>query len=148
VRSASSGVEVIDNHEALQEPQVGIIQILMRNRVSFSTALSTPARLMSPLVGVRTVLGKPAFIRACVTKTLLQASNILASEDVDQENIMYSCVAITQVFDVHEFVHCDTITKITNKMQLYRLIYYFELALHVSYSQVLLMMGENIARSM
>ena len=26
--------------------------------------------------------------------------------------------------DVHESVHRDTITKVTNKMQLYRLIYY------------------------
>jgi len=61
--------------------------------------------------------------------------------------------------------------KVTNKMQLYRLIHYSKSALHVSgdvfahhqehltvftasgtrsckYSQVLLMMGENIARSM
>jgi len=28
------------------------------------------------------------------------------------------------VFDVHEYVHCDIIMKATNKMQLYRLIYY------------------------
>jgi len=26
--------------------------------------------------------------------------------------------------DVYESVHCDTIMKVTNKMQLYRLIYY------------------------
>jgi len=83
-------------------------------------------------------------------------------------------------------VHRDTITKETNKMQLYRLIYYSNSALHVSgdvfahhqehlavftvsgsihprhqpaatsmntsryceYSQVLLMMDENIARNM
>jgi hypothetical protein len=28
--------------------------------------------------------------------------------------------------DVHESVHRDTIIKVTNKMQLYRLIYYFK----------------------
>ena len=31
---------------------------------------------------------------------------------------------MTQLFDVHESVHRDTIMKVTNKMQLYRLIYY------------------------
>jgi hypothetical protein len=34
--------------------------------------------------------------------------------------------------DVHESVHRDTIVKITNKMQLYRLTYYSKSALHVS----------------
>jgi len=34
--------------------------------------------------------------------------------------------------DVHEFVHRDTIMKVTNKMQLYKLIYYSNSALHVS----------------
>ena len=34
--------------------------------------------------------------------------------------------------DFHESVHRDTITKVTNKMQIYRLIYYFKSALHVS----------------
>jgi hypothetical protein len=34
--------------------------------------------------------------------------------------------------DVHEIMHCDTIMKITNKMQLHRLIYYSKSALHVS----------------
>jgi len=34
--------------------------------------------------------------------------------------------------DVHESVHRDTTMKITNKMQLYRLIYYSKSALHVS----------------
>jgi len=34
--------------------------------------------------------------------------------------------------DVHEFVHRDTIMKVTNKMQLYRLIYFPLSALHVS----------------
>ena len=39
----------------------------------------------------------------------------------------------TQIeFDVHESVHRDIIMKITNKMQLYRLIYYSKTALHVS----------------
>jgi len=33
---------------------------------------------------------------------------------------------------VHKSVHRDTITKVTNKMQLYRLIYYSKAALHVS----------------
>jgi len=32
--------------------------------------------------------------------------------------------------DVHESVHRDIIVKITNKMQLYRLIYYSKSALH------------------
>jgi len=36
------------------------------------------------------------------------------------------------VLDVHEYVHRDTIRKVTNKMQLYRLIYYSLSALHVS----------------
>ena len=34
--------------------------------------------------------------------------------------------------DIHEFVHRDTIMKVTNKMPLYRLIYYSKSALHVS----------------
>jgi hypothetical protein len=34
--------------------------------------------------------------------------------------------------DLHESVHRDIIMKITNKMQLYRLIYYSESAVHVS----------------
>jgi hypothetical protein len=77
--------------------------------------------------------------------------------------------------DGHESVHRDTIMKATNKMQLYMLIYYSNLALHVlgnvfahhqehltvftAYgsihssrcqlvSQMLLMMGENIVRNM
>jgi hypothetical protein len=33
--------------------------------------------------------------------------------------------------DVHESVHCDTIMKVTNKMQLHMLIYYSHLALRV-----------------
>jgi hypothetical protein len=90
VRSASSGVDVIDNHEALPDPYVGIISILMRYRVSFST----PAVMTSSLVAVCADLGRPAFLRACVTKTLLQASNILASEDGDQESVTYSYVAV------------------------------------------------------
>ena len=80
--------------------------------------------------------------------------------------------------DVYESVHRDTIMKVTNKMQLYRLIYYSQSTLHVSedvfahrqehlnvftvsgsihpsgyrlvnckYIQMLLMMGENIARN-
>ena len=36
------------------------------------------------------------------------------------------------VLDVHESVHLDTTMKVTNKMQLYRLIYYSQSALHVS----------------
>ena len=38
----------------------------------------------------------------------------------------------TPAFDVHESVHRDTIIKVTNKTQLYRLIYYSKSALHVS----------------
>ena len=34
-------------------------------------------------------------------------------------------------FDVHESVHRDTIMKVTNKMQLYRLIYYSKSALQL-----------------
>ena len=43
-------------------------------------------------------------------------------------------VSIVAKFDVRKFVHCDTIMKVTNKMQLrvYRLIYYSKSALHVS----------------
>jgi hypothetical protein len=33
--------------------------------------------------------------------------------------------------DLHESVHRDTIMKVTNKMQLYRLIYFSMAALHV-----------------
>jgi hypothetical protein len=39
---------------------------------------------------------------------------------------------MADIFDVHESVHRDTPMKITNKMQLYRLIYYSYSALHVS----------------
>jgi hypothetical protein len=89
-----------------------------------------------------------------------------------------------RVFDVHETVRRNTTMKVTNKMQLYRLIYFSLSSLHVSgnvfahhqehltvftvlthsrhhqaatlvnttkyrkYSQVLLVMGENIARNM
>jgi len=72
------------------------------------------------------------------------------------------------MLDVYESVHRDTIMKITNKMQLYRLIYYSKSAIvltqvaagykpaatwmntnrYCKYSKVLLMMGENIARNM
>ena len=34
--------------------------------------------------------------------------------------------------DIHESVHRDTIMKVTNKMQLYGLIYYSQSVLHVS----------------
>jgi hypothetical protein len=76
--------------------------------------------------------------------------------------------------DVHESVHRDIIMNSTDGMQLYRLIYYSKSALHVSgdvfavpanpwhqpaatlvnitrcckYSQVFLIMGENIAQNM
>jgi len=90
-------------------------------------------------------------------------------------------VATFYVLDVHESLHRDTTMKTTNKMQLYRLIYYFKSALRVSgdvfahhqehssvftvsgsvhpsccrllstryckYSQVRLMMGEDITRT-
>jgi hypothetical protein len=36
-----------------------------------------------------------------------------------------------QKFDVHEFVHRNTIMEVTNKMQIYRLIYYSKSALRV-----------------
>ena len=36
------------------------------------------------------------------------------------------------LFDVHESVHRDTIVKVTNKIQLYRLIYYSKSAVRVS----------------
>jgi len=36
------------------------------------------------------------------------------------------------ILDFHESVHRDTIMKGTNKMQLYRLIYYYKSALRVS----------------
>jgi len=45
---------------------------------------------------------------------------------------IHDCVADTAVFDVRESVHRDTIVKMTNKMQLYRLIYYSKSAVHVS----------------
>jgi len=41
------------------------------------------------------------------------------------------CVYSVGSFDVHESVHRDMITKVTNNMQLYRLIYYSKSALHV-----------------
>jgi len=65
--------------------------------------------------------------------------------------------------DVHESVHRDTIMKVTTTLQLYRLVYSIALSTHprhqpaatwvnttkyCKYSQVLLMMGENIARNM
>jgi len=39
---------------------------------------------------------------------------------------------INKTFYIHQSVHRDMIVKITNKMQLYKLIYYFKSALHVS----------------
>jgi len=39
---------------------------------------------------------------------------------------------VESVFDVYESAHRDTIMKVTNKMQPYRLIYYSQSALHVS----------------
>jgi len=39
---------------------------------------------------------------------------------------------IRSFVDVHESVHHDTIMKVTNRMQLYRLIYFSLSALHVS----------------
>jgi hypothetical protein len=39
VRSASSGMDAIDRHEVLRGPPVEIVPILVRYRVSFSTAL-------------------------------------------------------------------------------------------------------------
>jgi hypothetical protein len=47
------------------------------------------------------------------------------------EHIKVTLVMV-YVLDVHESVHHDTIMKVTNKMQLYRLIYYSWSALHVS----------------
>ena len=41
------------------------------------------------------------------------------------------CQRHTCKFDVHESVHRDVIVKVTNKMQLYGLIYYSKSALHV-----------------
>jgi hypothetical protein len=41
-------------------------------------------------------------------------------------------MSIWSEFDVHELVHRDTITKVTNKMQLYWLIYFSLSAVHVS----------------
>jgi len=34
------------------------------------------------------------------------------------------CITSNKLFDIHESVHRDTIKKVTNKMQLHRLIYY------------------------
>jgi hypothetical protein len=73
--SASSGVDLIDNDEILREPWVGIMPVLVRYHVSFSTARSTPAVITSALAGVRTDRARTAFVSAlpytCVTKTLL-----------------------------------------------------------------------------
>jgi len=44
---------------------------------------------------------------------------------VSQEKVYYK-------LDVHESVHRDTVMRVTNKIQLYRLIYYSKSALHVS----------------
>jgi len=46
--------------------------------------------------------------------------------------VIISSVANNSRFDVHESVHRDTNMKVTNKMQLCRLIYYSKSALHVS----------------
>jgi len=45
---------------------------------------------------------------------------------------LYVNVDIACKLDVHESVHRDTIMKVTNKMQLYRLIYFSWSALHAS----------------
>jgi hypothetical protein len=42
------------------------------------------------------------------------------------------CRHIFSELDVHESVHCDIIMKVINEMQLYRLTYYSQSALHVS----------------
>jgi hypothetical protein len=41
-------------------------------------------------------------------------------------------VTFSNTFDFHEAVYCNTIKKVTNNTQIYRLIYYFQSALHVS----------------
>jgi hypothetical protein len=46
VRSASSGMDAIDRHEVLRVPSVGIVLILVRYRVSFSTALVPQLQFM------------------------------------------------------------------------------------------------------
>ena len=46
--------------------------------------------------------------------------------------VFWSIKRLFYLFDVHESVHRDTIMKVTNKMQLCRLIYYSLSALHVS----------------
>jgi hypothetical protein len=51
--------------------------------------------------------------------------------DKPYNNICATLIQLWQL-NVHEPVHRDTIMKVTNKMQLYRLIYYSKSALHVS----------------
>jgi len=47
-------------------------------------------------------------------------------------NVPLSKTGGVYIIDIRESMHCDTIMKVTNKMQLYRLIYYSKSALHVS----------------
>jgi hypothetical protein len=49
-----------------------------------------------------------------------------------EETISFRWYKYINIFDVHESVHRDIIVKVTNKIQLYRLIYYSKSALHVS----------------
>jgi hypothetical protein len=73
VRSASSGIDSIDNNEVFREPSARVLQILLTHRVGFSTARSTRAVVTSSVAAVCTNRGRPTFLHA-VGVTLLQSS--------------------------------------------------------------------------
>jgi hypothetical protein len=69
---------------------------------------------------------------------------------------MKSRTTTATTFDVHKSVHRDRIMKVTNKMQLYSSFKssktqpaatWVNITRYCNYRQVLLMMGENIARN-
>jgi hypothetical protein len=68
VHSTSSGVDAIERHEVLRMSSVVIVSVLMRYRVSFSTA----AIIASSLAGVRTVCERPEGTCVVVARTVLE----------------------------------------------------------------------------
>ena len=64
---------------------------------------------------------------SCITENKLyldlKDKSIKDAEGIFADN-SESCAKYVHTFDVHESMHRDTTMKRTNKMQLYRLIYY------------------------
>lgn len=64
----SSGMRAIDGHKVLRGPSIGLVPILMRYYLSFTTALVPKLQLRhSSLVGVRTIRAATCKRRRCYT---------------------------------------------------------------------------------